>query len=135
LENNQLDTAIEMYQNLFRWDEAIELAEKKNHRNLDDLKRIYYQYLVETDQLEKAGAVKEKEGDLNGAVSLYLKANLPVRAARVVSSNQELMHNQDLINRIAATLIKLDFYESVSISTFKNFNNIICFYYLGWRLV
>ncbi len=29
LENNQLDEAIEMYQSLYRWDDAIEIAEAR----------------------------------------------------------------------------------------------------------
>lgn len=77
---------------------------------------MYNQWLHETAQLEKAGAIKEKEGDLTGAVSLYLKANLPSRAAKLITSNYELMNNTDLVNRIAASLIKLDFYEQVNIN-------------------
>jgi hypothetical protein len=40
-------------------------------------------WLLETGQEEKAGLVKEREGDYLGAVSLYLKGGLPARAAQV----------------------------------------------------
>lgn len=66
----------------------------------------YYRHLAETGQDEKAGEVrccyfqivsrhsvwlfqlKEKEGDHMAAIDLYLKANLPSRAAKVVTSNE-----------------------------------------------
>ncbi len=77
------------------------------------MKKTYYQWLNETDQFEQAGSVKEREGDLQGAVNLYLKANLPSKAAKLVANNYELVGNQDLVNKIAAALIKSDLYENV----------------------
>lgn len=82
---------------------------------MNSLKKTYYQWLNETEQLEQAGLVREREGDLQGAVSLYLKANLPAKAAKLITSNYELMNNQDLVNKIAAALIKSDLYENVSL--------------------
>jgi hypothetical protein len=42
-----------------------------------------------------------------------LKANLPAKAAKLVSHNYELIGNQEIINKIAAALIKSDLYENV----------------------
>jgi intraflagellar transport protein 172 len=77
------------------------------------LKKTYYKWLEETDQIEKAGQVKEKEGDILGAINLYLKANLPAKASKLIVFHYELMDNQELINKIAAALIRSDLYENV----------------------
>ncbi|XP_064411524.1 intraflagellar transport protein 172 homolog [Latimeria chalumnae] len=111
LEHNAVDEAMEMYQELHMWDNCIAVAEVKNHPELENLKKSYYHWLMETNQEEKAGEVKESEGDYIGAINLYLKAGLPAKAARLAMSREELVGNSELINRIAAALIKSDFYE------------------------
>lgn len=58
----------------------------KNHPELENLRRKYYQWLMETHQEGKAGELKEKEGDDMAAINLYMKAGMPARAARVVTS-------------------------------------------------
>ncbi|KAK3091661.1 hypothetical protein FSP39_021624, partial [Pinctada imbricata] len=111
LEQNHVDEAMEMYQEMHMWDEAIEVAEAKMHPELENLRRSYYQWLINTGQEEKAGETKEKEDDHLAAINLYLKAGLPARAARVVTSREELMSNTELIGRIASSLIKGELYE------------------------
>lgn len=69
---------------------------------------------METGQEEKAGELKENERDFHAAINLYMKAAMPARAARLVTTNEELMNNKDLVARIAAALIKGEFYEKVS---------------------
>ena len=73
-----------MYQELHKWDESIKIAEKKNHPDVMELKANYFQWLLDTNQEEKAGEVKENEGDFLGAINLYLKGGLPARASNVV---------------------------------------------------
>ncbi|XP_074640366.1 intraflagellar transport protein 172 homolog [Tubulanus polymorphus] len=111
LEQNNIDEAMEMYQELHKWENAIVVAELKAHPELENLKRHYYQWLLETGQEEKAGEVKEQEDDFMAAINLYLKAGLPARAARVATSHEELMNNSELINRVASALLKGEFYE------------------------
>ncbi|XP_043931402.1 intraflagellar transport protein 172 homolog isoform X2 [Protopterus annectens] len=111
LEQNAVDEAMEMYKELNMWDECIEVAEVKNHPDLENLKRTYYQWLMDTGQDEKAGEVKESEGDYIGAVNMYLMAGLPAKAARLAMSREDLMNNSDVILRVAAALIKGEFYE------------------------
>jgi len=41
---------------------------------------------MDTHQEGKAGELKEQEGDDMAAINLYMKAGLPARAARTVSS-------------------------------------------------
>ena len=43
---------------------------------------------MDTGQEEKAGEVREKEGDLMAAISLYMKAGLPAKAARLVAQHR-----------------------------------------------
>ena len=112
LENHSINEAIEMYQNIYKWDEAIEVAEAKNHPDLDELKRTYYQWLNDTEQFEKAAAVKESENEFLSAINLYLRANLPAKASKLLMSHRELIHNQELVSKIATTLIQCDLYEN-----------------------
>ncbi|KAM3861396.1 intraflagellar transport protein 172 homolog [Diretmus argenteus] len=111
MEQNAIDEVLEMYQELNMWDDCIQVAEAKGHPELDSLRGNYYRWLMETGQDEKAGEVKEGEGDFQGAVNLYLKAGLPAKAARLAISRPEISNNSDTIGRIAATLIKGEFYE------------------------
>ncbi|XP_071324251.1 intraflagellar transport protein 172 homolog [Trachinotus anak] len=111
MEQNAIDEAIEMYQELHMWDDCIAVAEAKGHPELDSLRGSYYQWLTETGQDEKAGEVKENDGDYQGAINLYLKAGLPAKAARLAISRPEITNNSDTVSRIAASLIKGEFYE------------------------
>ncbi|XP_023121303.2 intraflagellar transport protein 172 homolog [Amphiprion ocellaris] len=110
-EQNAIDEAIEMYQELHMWDDCIAVAEAKGHTELNSLRGNYYQWLTETGQDEKAGEVKESEGDFQGAINLYLKAGLPAKAARLAISRPEITNSSETVSRIAAQLIKGEFYE------------------------
>ncbi|XP_034555797.1 intraflagellar transport protein 172 homolog [Notolabrus celidotus] len=111
MEQNAIDEAIAMYQELHMWDDSIAVAEAKGHPDLDSLRGNRYQWLTSTGQEEKAGEVKESEGDFQGAINLYLKAGLPAKAARLAISRPEISNNSDTVSRIAASLIKGEFYE------------------------
>ncbi len=80
---------------------------------MEKLKKTYNQWLNDTDQHEIAAAVKEKEGDTMGAINLYLRANIPIRASKLLMNNRDLIHNQDLVGKIATALVKSDLYENV----------------------
>ena len=58
----------------------------QNHPDLENLRSIYYQWLIDTDQDEAAGGLKEQQGDCHGAIALYMKAGLPSRAAKLALS-------------------------------------------------
>ncbi len=134
-----------MYQSIYKWDEAIDVAEAKvniflqtkrvfvtfltckllfsikNHPDLEKLKKTFNQWLNDTEQYEIAAAVKEKEGAYTGAINLYLRASLPIKAAKVLMGNKELMHNQDLVISITKSLIESDLYENVSFALMFHF--------------
>lgn len=67
-------------------------------------------FLLETGQEEKAGLVKEREGDYLGAIALYLKGGLPARAAQVVVTYGQ-SHDRALLDSILASLGKAGLYE------------------------
>jgi len=56
------------------------------HPQLENLRKKYYQWLMDTHQEGRAGELKEREGDDMAAINLYMKAGLPARAARTVCS-------------------------------------------------
>lgn len=81
---------------------------------LEKLRRGYYQWLLDTQQEEKAGEVQEGQGDYLAAISLYLRAGLPAKAARLAMNRDELLTNGDVINRISTALIRGELYEQVN---------------------
>ncbi|KAK2092177.1 hypothetical protein P7K49_028705 [Saguinus oedipus] len=89
---NAVEEAMGMYQELHHWDECIIVAEAK--------------WLMDTQQEERAGELQESQGDGLAAFSLYLKAGLPAKAARLVLSREELLANTELVEHITAALIK-----------------------------
>ncbi|XP_027896583.1 intraflagellar transport protein 172 homolog [Xiphophorus couchianus] len=111
MEQNAIDEAIEMYQELHMWDDCIAVAEAKSHPELNSLRENYHQWLTETGQDERAGEVKERQGDFQGAINLYLRAGLPAKAARLTISRPEICNSTETVSRIAASLIKGEFYE------------------------
>ena len=60
----------------------------QSHPELENLRRNYYQWLMDTGQEEKAGEMKEREEDYLAAINLYMKAGLPARAARLATSRE-----------------------------------------------
>ncbi|KAM9496806.1 intraflagellar transport protein 172 homolog [Clarias gariepinus] len=110
LEQNAVSEVMEMYQELQMWDNYIAIAEAKGHPDLDNLRRSYSAWLIETKQNEKAGEMKESEGDYVGAVNFYLKAGLPAKAAWLAMNRDELL-SSSIVTRITSALIKEEFYE------------------------
>uniref|UniRef100_A0A8C5RJ14 Uncharacterized protein n=1 Tax=Laticauda laticaudata TaxID=8630 RepID=A0A8C5RJ14_LATLA len=111
LEQNAVEEAMEMYQELHMWDECISVAEAKNHPALEKLRQSYYEWLLQTQQEERAAEVQEIQGDLQAAIGLYLKAGLPAKAAQLTMDREELLANTDLISRIATALVRGELFE------------------------
>jgi intraflagellar transport protein 172 len=61
--HNKVDEAISMYEDLLLFNEALEVAERKNHPDAEDKRKKFYQYLIESKQGEAAAAMKETEGE------------------------------------------------------------------------
>jgi len=111
LEQGMVDLAMEMYQELHKWDDSLEIAARKGHPELPNLRSTYLQWLMTSGQEEKAGEVKESQGEYMEAINLYMKAGLPARAARLALSINELSMDSVLLERIAMALMKGGFHE------------------------
>ena len=111
LEQNRLDEAIQMYQRLHMWDEALNLAEAKGLSNLEELKDSHARWLLETGQEEKAGSIREQEGEILEALNLYLRGGLATRASRLVQAHPQLMSNPDVVSRVTEALKRGEFHE------------------------
>lgn len=84
IDHNQLEEAMQMYQEIHRWDESIKLAERMDHPDAKEYLANYYGWLLSTNQEPKAAEIKERQGDYVTAINLYLKGGLPAKAANIV---------------------------------------------------
>merc|ERR1719181_504699 len=103
LDHNELDEALAMYQELHKYDESIRLAERKNHPKVMHLKNFYLQWLLSTQQEEKAGALQEQEGDYVRAIELYLRGGMAAKAASVVQRHNG-NYSQELLQKVVSGL-------------------------------
>ena len=56
----------------------------QNHSEVEALRTEYFEWLLSSHQEEQAGEWKERQGDFMAAITLYMKAGLPSKAARLV---------------------------------------------------
>ncbi|KAL7748888.1 hypothetical protein RI367_005801 [Sorochytrium milnesiophthora] len=110
LEQGRVEEAMDMYQEMHKWDLSIRVAEMANHAEVENLRKNYFQWLIESGQEDKAGELKETEGDYIGAINLYLKGGMPARAALIITQ-RNLTGNLDLVERIATALAKTGLHE------------------------
>merc|ERR1719162_1346463 len=103
LDHNELDEALHMYQELHKYDESIRLAERKKHPKVTQLKNFYLQWLLSTQQEEKAGELQEQEGDFVRAIELYLRGGMAAKAASVVTRHNS-NYTQELLQKVVAGL-------------------------------
>jgi intraflagellar transport protein 172 len=110
VEQNKVEEAMAMWEELHRFDESIELAAAKGHPQADSLKDKYFEWLVEQGQEEKAGEMREREQRYDEAINLYLQGGLPARAALVVTTKHVQVRSQ-MLEAIASSLMKAGMYE------------------------
>jgi intraflagellar transport protein 172 len=111
LEHNDVEAAMGMYEELHRYEDSIAVAEAKGHANAAQLRDTYFEWLLNTKQEEKAGALREAEGKYLNAIQLYLQGGLPARAAAVVKKYGVRITSPELIESIAAALAKAGMFE------------------------
>ncbi|KAJ3205663.1 hypothetical protein HDU82_005043 [Entophlyctis luteolus] len=109
LEHGKIDECMAMYQEMHKWDKSIKVAELKNHPDLDHMKKNYLQWLIDSGQEDKAGELKEDEGEFLAAINLYLKGGMPARAAFLL--NKSNISQVDIIERVASALFKSGLFE------------------------
>ena len=110
LTHNKIDEAIKMYEDLYLFDDAIRVAERGKHPEVEEKKSVYYQWLLDTKQFEKAAAILESQGDFLQAISLYLNSGLPGKAASLIF-NHGLTQPTSLLESVATSLMKADMFE------------------------
>lgn len=106
VEQGDIESALKMYIDLRRWDDAIKLADRRGYHGVKDLRDKQMSYLLNSGQEEKAGDVLEERGEKDKAMSLFLKANRPAKAARLALKTPSLIQNEELMARVTAALIK-----------------------------
>ena len=90
LNQGKVNECIEMYQKLLKYEEAIRVAEQNRHPDVIEMKQSYYSYLLDTNQEEKAAALKVREHDFLQAINLYLKGmnNMCTSIAELYEANE-----------------------------------------------
>ncbi|CAM9483417.1 unnamed protein product, partial [Phaeothamnion confervicola] len=86
VDQGRVEDAIAMYEQLQRYEEAVALARARRlpPEETEALNRRYFQVLLDTAQEQRAATLKEKEGDYEQAIRLFLKGGMPAQAARVL---------------------------------------------------
>lgn len=110
LNQGQVESCIEMYQKYFKHEDAIRVAESTKHPDLFRMRQAYFQYLVDTDQYEKAGSLKVKECDFVQAINLYLKGGMPGKAAQVILEN-DIQQPIQLLETVATALSRAGMHD------------------------
>lgn len=110
-----------VYRQLRLWDDAIKLAERRGYHGLNMLREQQMSFLLSTNQEELAGQVLEETGDTDHAMTLYLKANKPVKAARLALKWPILLQDNELMSRVARSLITFGM-SSIFVSSICFFN-------------
>eukprot|EP01063_Lacrimia_lanifica_P008046 TRINITY_DN1519_c0_g1_i1.p1 TRINITY_DN1519_c0_g1~~TRINITY_DN1519_c0_g1_i1.p1 ORF type:complete len:1768 (+),score=790.58 TRINITY_DN1519_c0_g1_i1:95-5398(+) len=111
LERGQTKEAIELWEDLFRFDEAIAVCEAKQSGDAQKMRKKYYEWLMETRQQDKAAELREREGKWSDAINLYLQAGLPARAAHIVNTHQVDNLSQQQQEAIATALFRAQMYD------------------------
>lgn len=120
LNQGKVDECIEMYQKLLKHDEAIRVAEQNRHPDAIEMRQAYFTYLLDTNQEERAAALKVRENDFMQAINLYLKGGMPGKAAQVILEH-DIQNPVQLLDQVATALTRAgmhdkagDFYERLS---------------------
>lgn len=111
LENGVPDKAVEMYQEVHLWEESLRIVESTQKEAYSSQKASYIEWLLETNQEEKAAEIYEKDGALTQAIELLIKARLPVQAARLVIT-AHLSKDDEMTKRVFANLNSTEAFEA-----------------------
>ncbi|XP_045766651.1 intraflagellar transport protein 172 homolog [Maniola jurtina] len=107
----QPESAVNMYKQFNRWTEAITLAEKTDRATAITLKQQYMDYLTSTGRLGEAGAVLAANGDVRGAVRLWLRGGRARRAASVLLHHPALLRDDEMLTAVHDQLVQEEWWE------------------------
>lgn len=123
IEQGDIESALQMYKDLRKWDEAIKLADRRGYSDMENLLKEQMTFLLKSNQEEKAGQVLEARGETDQAMTLYLKANRPTKAARLLLKLPHLLHDEELLNRVITSLVKSGMFRIFFPILFTSFLN------------
>lgn len=106
----KVEECIAMYQKFHRYDEAIRVAQENKHPDLLDMRRTYFQLLLDTNQHERAAMLKVVECDFAQAINLFLKGGMPGKAAQVIIDNN-IMQPLQLLDSVATSLTRAGMHD------------------------
>ena len=110
IENGKLDELIAIYEEMNMYPDVIRLCEQKNPSILERKHNMYLLYLRNTMQDKKAAEVKANLGEHTEAATLMLRANLPLKAFRILVE-QGITQPQTLIDSVVLALTEGGMHE------------------------
>lgn len=110
LNQGKVDECIEMYQKLMKHDSAIRIAEQAKRPDAIEMRQAYFQYLLDSNQEERAASLKERECDFIQAINLYLKGGMPGKAAQVVVDH-DIQQPLQLLDSVAVALSRAGMHD------------------------
>ncbi|KAH0950735.1 hypothetical protein HN011_002331 [Eciton burchellii] len=110
LEQNELDKALEMYQRYWHWEDALNLAESRQWSGLSELRDRHLAWLLDSGQAARAASIIETTNPRR-AIKLYLEANRPGRAARLILADNELLEDEQIVEDVISALKATDLME------------------------
>ncbi|CAH0547356.1 unnamed protein product [Brassicogethes aeneus] len=114
LEQGHIQSALDMYKKLHKWDEALRLADQRGYNKLKELKEEHMSTLMESGQFEKVGKVLESQGKYEEALNMYLKSNKLLRIPNLMIQHSELMDDHSVVANVLKSLLKNDHYEAAA---------------------
>ena len=84
LTHGKAEYAVSMYKKFDLYLDAIELAERINNPNVEQIKKDYISWLLNTDQTDQAAKVYVSMNKFETAIDLYMNAGLPGKAASII---------------------------------------------------
>lgn len=110
LNQGKVDECIAMYQRLLKHEEAIRVAEQAKHPEVIEMRQAYFQFLLDSNQEEKAAALKVHEHDFVQAINLYMKGGMPGRAAQVIFDH-DIQQPLQLLDSVATALARAGMHD------------------------
>ena len=102
VDRGDIEGAISMYSDMQKFEDALRIAESKGY-NAQQLRSQWDQWLLSTNQFEKAAELAEGEGDLQRSINLYIQAGMGAKAAQLFLHHRDASHHMMLIDSIVSS--------------------------------
>ncbi|XP_060519882.1 intraflagellar transport protein 172 homolog [Cylas formicarius] len=112
LEQGDIESALDMYKKLHKWDDLLRLAEHRGYEKLRHLKDEYKSLLLSSGQYFKVGQLMEKEGKFEEALNMYMKSNKLAKIPALLGQHPVLLKDHALVASVLKSLLQKELYES-----------------------